>query len=49
MWKQIVRNIKSHDKDDGNFINLGLLKHVPDRGYQITDNGRAYLKKRGLS
>lgn len=35
MWYQLVRNIKSHDKNPGNFIHDGYLIHVPDIGYKI--------------
>lgn len=47
MWHQIIRNIKSHHAAEGNFIEMGYLKHVPRVGYAITDQGRAYLAKRG--
>lgn len=47
MWHQIVRNIKSHDGEDSNFIKLGRLEHIPRVGYRITAAGKAYLKKRG--
>ncbi|MDP9413663.1 MAG: hypothetical protein M3Q08_06125 [Pseudomonadota bacterium] len=49
MWYQLVRNIRSHHSADGNFIERGLLEHVPGVGYRITDAGKAYLKKKGLS
>ena len=45
MWHQIVRNIKSHDKEASNYIALGRLEHIPRVGYQITAGGRAYLVK----
>lgn len=48
MWHQLIRNIKSHHDADGNFINGGLLTHVPRQGYRATKAGLAYLKKRGL-
>lgn len=48
MWHQLIRNIKSHYGADGNFINDGLLAHVPRRGYQVTKAGLSDLKKRGL-
>jgi hypothetical protein len=44
MWHQIVRNIKSHFDMDGNYIQRGLLEHVPRVGYRITDAGRAQFK-----
>lgn len=43
MWEQQMRNIKSHDKEDDNFIFKGLLIHVPRVGYKITDLGRRFL------
>ena len=43
MWRQIVRNIKSHDKADGNAISEGWLVHVPRVGYRITDAGRRHI------
>ncbi|WP_147367464.1 hypothetical protein [Aurantiacibacter xanthus] len=43
MWHQIVRNIKSHDISDTNFIAKGWLVHLPRVGYQITAAGRAHL------
>lgn len=48
MWHQIIRNIQSHHGVDGNYINLGYLRHVPKRGYEATPSGRNYLKKLGL-
>lgn len=48
MWHQLIRNIRSHHKVDGNFIHDGLLTHVSKRGYAATNVGRAYLKKLGL-
>ncbi len=46
MWHQLVRNIKSHDKVPGNFINEGYLISIPRVGYRISDSGRAFLEKR---
>lgn len=48
MWHQLIRNIQSHHSTDGNFINSGLLLHVPRQGYRITETGLNYLKKNGL-
>ncbi|WP_138918624.1 hypothetical protein [Nitrospirillum viridazoti] len=45
MWHQQVRNIKSHDKDDGNFIKEKLLVHVDPPGYQITEKGIILLRQ----
>lgn len=44
MWHQIVRNIKSHHDVEGNYIQRGLLEHVPRVGYRITNAGRAMFK-----
>jgi len=46
MWHQIVRNVKSHDNIEGNFISEGLLIHVPRVGYAITAQGKKYLKSK---
>jgi hypothetical protein len=45
MWHQIVRNIKSHDKEDNNYIALGYLEHIPRVGYRITASGQKRLAK----
>lgn len=47
MWHQIVRNIKSHDKDEGNYIHEGFLESVPRVGYRITNAGKKLLKSKG--
>ncbi|MCX7301285.1 MAG: hypothetical protein NTX73_13100 [Rhodobacterales bacterium] len=44
MWHQIVRNIKSHDKEPGNYIAEGYLEHVPRVGYKITVAGTKHLR-----
>jgi hypothetical protein len=44
MWRQIVRNIRSHHGVEGNYIQRGFLEHVKNVGYRITDKGRAYLR-----
>lgn len=36
MWHQLVRNIKSHDQNPGNFIHDGHLTHVPGVGFRVT-------------
>ncbi|MEI6799129.1 MAG: hypothetical protein WCO04_07930 [Pseudomonadota bacterium] len=46
MWHQLIRNIKSHSVNDGNFIAEGWLEHVPRVGYRITAAGRRYLAAR---
>jgi len=43
MWHQIVRNVKSHHEEDGNFINSGYLEHIPRVGYKATKLGLKYL------
>lgn len=48
MWHQLVRNIKSHDQVEGNFIERGLLQHVPRVGYSITQLGRQWLHAQDL-
>lgn len=45
MWHQIMRNIKSHDGEDNNYIALGYLEHVPRSGYRITPSGLRHVKK----
>ena len=45
MWHQIVRNIRCHYQSHGNFIEQGLLEHVPRVGYRITSKGRAFLSR----
>lgn len=47
MWQQLVRNIKSHDTNPGNFIAEGYLFHIPSVGYELTPKGRRYLKQNG--
>lgn len=34
MWQQLVRNIKSHDKTPGNYIQSGFLQHIKGVGYK---------------
>lgn len=46
MWQQLVRNIKSHHESPNNFINIGLLQHIPRVGYKITSAGHAHLSKK---
>lgn len=45
MWHQLIRNIQSHHDAVGNYINDGLLQHVPRQGFRITDAGRKWLEK----
>ena len=50
MWHQIVRNIKSHQgKGQRNFIDEGLLVHIPRVGYQVTPKGLSFLKQHGFA
>jgi hypothetical protein len=39
VWEQRVRNIRSHRKSEGNYINDGYLAAIP-RGLEITELGR---------
>lgn len=48
MWHQLIRNIKSHDGADGNWIDRGFLEHVKGRGYRITPTGENHLKSKGF-
>ena len=48
MWHQLIRNIKSHYQELGNFINNGFLEHISRRGYKATPSGRAHLEKNGF-
>jgi adenine-specific DNA methylase len=43
VWEQLIRNIKSHSKSDGNYIKDGYLEHVPRSGYRITVKGKKLL------
>jgi hypothetical protein len=46
VWEQIVRNIVSHKKSEGNSIAEGLV-NVPSRGkMRITDAGRLHVKNK---
>lgn len=49
MWHQIVRNIKSHQDADTNFLARGLLTHVSRTGYRVTPKGEAFLNQHGLA
>lgn len=40
MWHQLIRNIKSHYDQPGNYICEGYLSHLPRVGYRVTDSGR---------
>ncbi|MCJ8324024.1 MAG: hypothetical protein HRU29_14750 [Rhizobiales bacterium] len=44
-FSQIVRNIVSHKKEEGNIIHSGLAEHdIKRHGLLITDAGREHLK-----
>jgi hypothetical protein len=45
-FSQIVRNMKSHKTSANNIIALGYVIEVY-KGFRITDDGRAFLKKKG--
>ncbi len=46
LWEQIVRNIVSHKKTDGNIIAEGFA-NSPSRGkLRITDAGRLHIAKK---
>ncbi len=49
MWHQIIRNIKSHNGANTNFIDRGLLEHVSRTGYRLTAKGQAFLSQNGLT
>ena len=46
MWEQRVRNLKSHDKADGNVIGAGFVRQVSRGTYRLTYAGRRHI---GLS
>src|SRR5262245_12182745 len=46
MWEQIVRNIVSHRKSEGNIICEGFVEHRPG-ALKITEAGRLHLKHMG--
>jgi hypothetical protein len=43
LWEQLIRNIKSHSKSDGNYIHAGYLQHLPRVGYRVTSTGRQHV------
>jgi hypothetical protein len=49
MWEQRVRNLKSHDKTEGNVIAEGLVEHVSRGKYRLTDAGWQLMKKKGYA
>jgi hypothetical protein len=44
MWEQRVRNLKSHDKTDGNVIGDGFVERVRWGTYRLTETGRLQLE-----
>lgn len=48
IWEQRVRNLKSHDKTEGNILREGYAVRTGKGTYQITDAGRKYLAPKGL-
>ena len=48
VWEQRVRNLKSHDKSEGNVINDGYVNHIGRGMYQLTEGGILHLKHKGL-
>ncbi len=47
MWHQIVRNIKSHEGSENNYITEGYLESVPRVGYRVTAAGKIHLNNLG--
>jgi hypothetical protein len=43
LWEQQVRNLKSHDKTDGNIFHDGLAEVVSRGVWRITRAGRAII------
>lgn len=43
MWEQRVRNLKSHDKTEGNVIAEGFVERVGRGRYRLTAAGRKHL------
>lgn len=41
---QIIRNVKSHKKSEGNPFYEGLIEEQP-RGFRLTSKGKIYAKK----
>lgn len=49
MWEQRVRNLKSHDKAEGNVLCEGLVEHVGRGRYRLTQAGWRHLKNKKLA
>jgi hypothetical protein len=43
MWEQRVRNLKSHDKANGNVIGAGFVRQVSRGTYRLTASGRKHM------
>lgn len=48
IWEQRVRNLKSHDKTEGNILAEGFVDRPARGNYRLTDAGRLHLKNKGL-
>ena len=48
IWEQRVRNLKSHDKSEGNVIKEGYVTHIGRGMYQLTAGGVLHLKNKVL-
>ena len=44
LWEQRVRNLKSHDKAEGNVVREGYVARVGRGLYQLTQTGRKSLE-----
>ena len=48
VWEQRVRNLKSHDKTEGNVIKDGFVRHTGRGRYKLTDSGILHLRNKGI-
>ena len=48
IWEQRVRNLKSHDKTEGNILAEGVVDRPARGNYRLTNAGRLHLKSKGL-
>lgn len=48
VWEQRVRNLKSHDKTEGNVFAEGFVEYVAKGTYRLTEAGRLHLEHKGL-
>ena len=44
MWEQRVRNLKSHDKTQGNILEEGYVDRPSRSNYRLTNAGRVHLQ-----